>query len=101
MEPDAVAIFGPLNQHLATVKRGDDGEFIADASFDPSIFMTRTNFDSAAAADASLYASLYDAALTQNLPPDEIMKIMRIHAYNVDFRKRVQDGAGRGPGLRP
>jgi murein DD-endopeptidase MepM/ murein hydrolase activator NlpD len=92
MEPDAVAIFGPLNQHLATVKRGDDGEFIADASFDPSIFMTRTNFDSAAAADASLYASLYDAALTQNLPPDEIMNIMRIHAYNVDFRKRVQDG---------
>ena len=92
MEPDAVAIFGPLNQHLATIKRGDDGEFIADANFNPQIFMTRTNFDSAAAADASLYASLYDAALTQNLPPDEIMKIMRIQAYNVDFRKRVQDG---------
>jgi murein DD-endopeptidase MepM/ murein hydrolase activator NlpD len=92
MEPDAVAIFGPLNQHLVTVRRADDGEFVADANFDPNIFMTRTNFQSAAAADASLYASLYDAALTQSLPPDEIMKILRINAYNVDFRKRVRDG---------
>ncbi len=92
MEPEAVAIFGPLNQHLATVRRADDGEFVADANFDPNIFMTRTNFQNAAAADASLYASLYDAALTQNIPPDEIMKILRINAYNIDFRKRVRDG---------
>lgn len=92
MEPEAVAIFGPLNQHLATVRRADDGEFVADANFDPNIFMTRTNFQSAAAADASLYASLYDAALTQSIPPDEIMKILRINAYVIDFRKRVRDG---------
>lgn len=92
MEPEAFAIFGPLNQHLVTVKRSDDGVFQADAEFDPRILMTRSSFDSAAASDASLYASIYDAALMQKLPPDEIMKILRIHAYEIDFRRRVRDG---------
>jgi murein DD-endopeptidase MepM/ murein hydrolase activator NlpD len=92
MEPEAFAIFGPLNQHLVTVKRNEDGVFVATAEFDPRILMTRTSFDEAEASDASLYASIYDAALIQKLPPDEIMKILRIHAYEIDFRRRVRDG---------
>lgn len=92
MEPEAFAIFGPLNQHLVTVKRSEDGEFVADRTFDPRIFMTSKTFQSADANDASLYASIYDAALLQKLPPDEIMKILRIHAYEIDFRRRVRDG---------
>ena len=92
MEPEAFAVFGPLNQHLVTVQRNEDGVFVADAEFDPRVFMTRTSFDEAAPSDASLYASIYDAALTQKLPPDEIMKILRIHAYEIDFRRRVRDG---------
>ena len=92
LEPEAFAIFGPLNQHLVTVKRSDDGAFVADAKFDPRILMTSQTFQSADASDASLYASIYYAALMQNLPPDEIMKILRIHAYETDFRRRVRDG---------
>ena len=92
MEPEAFAVFGPLNQHLVTVKRNEDGVFVATAEFDPRILMTRTSFDEAAPSDASLYASIYDAALMQKLPPDEIMKILRIHAYEIDFRRRVRDG---------
>lgn len=92
MEPEAFAIFGPLNQHLVTVKRGEDGDFVAEKEFDPRILMTSSTFDSADASDASLYASVYDAALMQKLPPDEIMKILRIHAYEIDFRTRVRDG---------
>lgn len=92
MEPEAFAVFGPLNQHLVTVKRSEDGEFIADAEFDPRVFMTSTSFDQASASDASLYASIYDAALLQKLPPDEIMKILRLLAYEIDFRRRVRDG---------
>jgi len=92
LEPEAFAIFGPLNQHLVTVKRGDDGKFVADAKFDPRILMTSKTFQSAAASDASLYASIYYAALMQKLPPDEIMKILRINAYEIDFRRRVRDG---------
>ncbi len=54
--------------------------------------MTSKSFEAADATDASLYASIYDAALTQKLPPGEIMKILRIHAYEIDFRRRVRDG---------
>lgn len=92
MEPEAFAIFGPLNQHLVTVKRSEDGEFVADAEYDPRILMTSKSFKAADASDASLYASIYDAALMQKLPPDEIMRILRIHAYEIDFRRRVRDG---------
>ena len=92
MEPEAFAVFGPLNQHLVTVKRSENGEFVADREFDPRILMTRVSFEQAAPSDASLYASIYDAALSQKLPPDEILKILRIHAYEIDFRRRVRDG---------
>jgi len=91
-EPEAFAIFGPLNQHLATVRRGEDGVFVAERDFDPRIFMTHTSFTEAAPSDASMYASIYDAALSQKLSPEEILKIMRIHAYEIDFRRRVRDG---------
>jgi len=92
MEPEAFAIFGPLNHHLLTVKRGDDGVYVADREFDPRIMMTSNSFEKAAASDASLYASIYDAALQQKLSPDEIFKILRINAYEIDFRTRVRDG---------
>lgn len=92
LEPEAFAIFGPLNHHLLTVKRGDDGVYVADREFDPRIMMTSNSFEKAAASDASLYASIYDAALMQKLPPSEIFKILRINAYDIDFRNRVRDG---------
>jgi len=92
LEPEAFAIFGPLNQHLVTVKRSEDGVYVANAEFDPRILMTRNSFEDAAPTDASLYASIYDAALMQKLTPQQILKILRIHAYEIDFRQRVQDG---------
>lgn len=92
MEPEAFAIFGPLNQHLVTVKRGDGGVFTADAEFDPRVLMTSSSFENAEPNDASLYASIYDAALMQKLTPKQIVKTLRIHAFEVDFRQRVRDG---------
>jgi murein DD-endopeptidase MepM/ murein hydrolase activator NlpD len=92
LEPEALAIFGPLNHHILTVKRGEDGVYVADREFDPRIMMTSNSFEQAAASDASLYASIYDAALMQKLSPDEIFKILRINAYEIDFRNRVRDG---------
>lgn len=92
LQPEAFAIFGPLNEHLVTVQHSDDGDFVATGKFDPRIFMTSETLQSANAGDASLYASIYYAALMQNLPPDEIMKILRIYAYEMDFRRRVRTG---------
>ena len=92
LEPDAFAVFGPLNRHIVTVKRSASGEFVADANFDPRVVISRATFDNASARDATLYASIYDAGLMQGLTPAQIMKILRIHAYETDFRQRIQDG---------
>ncbi len=92
MEPEAVAIFGQFNQHLVTVKLSDDGEFVADAKFEPRFLLTSKTNQSAVSSDVSLYASIYYAALSQKLPPDEILKILRIDAFKIDFRQRVRDG---------
>ena len=41
---------------------------------------------------SSLYASLYHASELQSVPVDTIMRILRIHAYETDFRRRLRSG---------
>jgi len=48
--------------------------------------------DSDQAQIASLYSGLYAAALAQGIPQDTIMQILRVHAYETDFRRRVRNG---------
>ncbi len=43
---------------------------------------------------STIYTSMYHAALAQNIPKDKILKILRIHSYDVDFKRRVQSGDG-------
>lgn len=40
----------------------------------------------------SLYASVYAAGLLQNIPPETITQILRVHASDTDFRRRVRAG---------
>ena len=47
---------------------------------------------SAASNRASLYQSFYRAALEQHLPPDTILKLLRVHSYDVDFKQKVRPG---------
>jgi murein DD-endopeptidase MepM/ murein hydrolase activator NlpD len=41
---------------------------------------------------ASLYQSLWDTALSNNIPPAVIDQVVRIYAYDVDFQRKVQPG---------
>jgi murein DD-endopeptidase MepM/ murein hydrolase activator NlpD len=41
---------------------------------------------------ASLYQSLWDTALQNNVPPAVIDQMVRIYAYDVDFQRKVQPG---------
>ncbi|MEO1266177.1 MAG: peptidoglycan DD-metalloendopeptidase family protein, partial [Pseudomonadota bacterium] len=43
---------------------------------------------------ASLYASIYATSLAQGLTPSQIMRVLRIHAYDTDYRKRLKSGDG-------
>ncbi|MCB1510482.1 MAG: M23 family metallopeptidase [Hyphomicrobiaceae bacterium] len=91
-EPLSFSIFDPGHIHRVTVKRDAAGEFTASTTLDQASLFRAMLRDDNAPKVASLYQSFYDAALTQNLPPELILKILRIHVYGIDFRRRVQNG---------
>ena len=87
MEPVRVSIYGPGNTHLGTVARTNRGDFVV------------TDQKGAVTAEgqkqqqrATLYQSFYHAALTQHIPADTILKLLRVHSYDVDFKQKVKPG---------
>ena len=86
MEPVKVAIYAKGN-HLATAARNRKGEFVASA--EP---IGDDDKVQQASARPTLYTSFYHAALKQEIPADTILKLLRIHSYDVDFKKRVKAG---------
>jgi len=92
MEPNSVTIFDPGHVHRVTIKRDASGEFTASTTLDQASLFRAILRDSDTEKRSSLYASIYDAALTQNLSPELILKNLRIHAYETDYRRSVQSG---------
>jgi murein DD-endopeptidase MepM/ murein hydrolase activator NlpD len=91
-EPARFSVFAEGHEHKVTVTRNAAGEFIASASpFDTRIARAALG-DSDRAQSTSLYASLYHAALMQGIPPETILQILRVHAYETDFRRRLRSG---------
>jgi murein DD-endopeptidase MepM/ murein hydrolase activator NlpD len=90
LEPARLTVFGEGQEHKLTVARNAGGEFVASAVplGDKGSQAAVGNEDSVAA--GSLYTSFYHAALSQGLPHDTINQLMRIHAYETDFRRRVR-----------
>jgi murein DD-endopeptidase MepM/ murein hydrolase activator NlpD len=71
--------------HKVTVNRNAAGEFVASAvAINDGMNRTTQN------TTASLYASLYQAALSQGLAAETIEQIIKIHAYETDFRRRAR-----------
>ena len=91
-EPAKFSVFSSGHDHLVTVLRNHSGEFVASKS--PNV---EKEIAAAARGDSdepssSLYASLYYAGLLQHVPADTIMKIMKIHASETDFRRVLRPG---------
>lgn len=81
-EPARYSVFDARGDHKVTVERNAAGEFVASAtSSQPKAQGTTT---------ATLYASLYTGALAQGIAPDTIETILRLHAYEADFRRRAR-----------
>ena len=79
--------------HLVTVARNAAGEFIASNHGAHSALLEQLAAKNSTSR-SSLYKSFYQAALKQNMSKDRIMKILRIHAYDSDFKQRVSPGDG-------
>lgn len=91
LEPVKISVFSGTKHHV-TVIRNEAGDY--SASNDP------VDLGGAVAAlrpkkypqRATLYTSMYKAALAQKIPTDMITKLLKIHAYDSDYKQRVRSG---------
>ncbi|MCC7251547.1 M23 family metallopeptidase [Hyphomicrobium sp.] len=91
MEPVRFSIFDEGHAHKVTVTRKASGEFVASTSpVDDNALARLTMSD--APQTSSLYAAFYHASLMESVPPDTIQQVLRIHAYETDFRRRLRSG---------
>jgi hypothetical protein len=93
MEPVRFSVFDEGHAHKVTVTRNASGEFVASAKpIDDDSLVRLAMSDSGAPQTSSLYASLYHASLLESIPGETIQQILRIHAYETDFRRRLRSG---------
>lgn len=85
-EPVRISIFDTDGEHVVTTARNRDGDYLAStiAPVD-EVVVTASN-------RASLYQSFYKSALDQKLAPDVILKLLRVHSYDADFKQKVRSG---------
>ena len=92
-DPVKVSIYDGGHSHRVTVTRNAAGDYIASKSpLGPNIQFTLSG--TRQPQRASLYTGFYASALMQKLSPALINKILRLHAYDTDFKKRVAPGDG-------
>ncbi len=90
VEPVRFSVFGEGHEHKVTVTRKADGEFTASTSPIDERVMRAALGPGDKESAASLYASYVAAALAQGLSIDLITQVLKIHASETDFRRRVR-----------
>lgn len=88
-EPVKLSIFNGVNAEV-TVERTDSGSYVLTDDPVPVIQASRENEDDIER--ATIYSSIYSAALAQNLDPEIVKKLMRTLVYDVDYKQRVRPG---------
>jgi murein DD-endopeptidase MepM/ murein hydrolase activator NlpD len=95
-KPVRVSIYNAKG-HLATVAISDeDGTFVGTQEPDANDTGSTDQDEEDAAVDPSaaptLYHSLYQTALDNNVPADMIKELIQIYSYDVDFNQRIRQG---------
>ncbi len=93
MEPVRFSVYDEGHAHKVTVTRNSSGEFVASAApVDDEQLARLAMSESGAPQTSSLYASLYYASQIESVPAETIQQILRVHAYETDFRRRLRAG---------
>ncbi len=93
LDPSRFSVYDDGHIHRVTVARNSAGEFTASETPPGVNIAARAAMaESDQPQSSSVYSSLYHATLTQNVPPESITQILRIHAYDTDFRRRIRAG---------
>jgi len=91
-EPLKVSVFSGIKPEVS-VERALDGEYgLTDDPVEVAQFNKLDDDNDSGNDRATLYTSIYSAALAQDLNPDIINKLLRILIYDVDFKQRVHPG---------
>ncbi len=92
-EPARFSVFSGGHDHLVTVTRNAAGEFVASKSSTMAEEIANAALDdNDRASTSSVYSSVFYAGLLQHLPEDVITKVMKVHASQTDFRRRLRPG---------
>jgi murein DD-endopeptidase MepM/ murein hydrolase activator NlpD len=89
-EPTRLSVFGDGHEHFVTVSRSEGGDFIASATAPEQRIVTERLVAGDTGPNATLYASLYHASLVQQVPSETIQQVLRVHASETDFRRRLR-----------
>lgn len=92
LEPAKFTVYGDGHVHRVTVMRNSAGEFVASARPVEAAIPRAANTGGDTPQSASLYASIYNSALTMGIPTPTIMQKLRIHAYSTDFKLSILRG---------
>ena len=91
-EPSRFSVFSDGHDHLVTVMRNAAGEFVSSAQPMSAEEIQRASGDGESAQSSMLYASVYNAGITQKIAPETILQVLRVNAFDTDFRRRVRPG---------
>lgn len=89
-EPTRLSVFGDGHDHFVTVSRSAGGDFIASATPPEQKIIPERLASAESGLSATLYASLYHASLVQQVPSETIQQVLRVHASETDFRRRLR-----------
>ncbi|MEZ5854103.1 MAG: M23 family metallopeptidase [Hyphomicrobiaceae bacterium] len=89
-EPARFSVFGPGGEHKVTVERNEAGEFVASATQKANTIAADKSKASQRSQGLSRFASVYYGALAQGVSPDTIEMLLRLHAYEADFRRKAR-----------
>jgi murein DD-endopeptidase MepM/ murein hydrolase activator NlpD len=82
---DAVAALSDIGKYVSVDPRNVDNEVTTETADDGS-------FNTNVTTGVSLYQSVYETALRNNVPRPIVDDIIRIYSFDVDFERKVQPG---------
>jgi murein DD-endopeptidase MepM/ murein hydrolase activator NlpD len=92
MQPMLVTLFSEGHGHLVSIARTPEGEFVASENPLAANLTKQIEELQNGSEHTSLYTSLYSTALSQGLSQEAIQRLVRVFAYDTDFRRRVGPG---------
>ncbi len=77
-------------RHLVSVAINDKGKYVASKKIVPTIYLGNQRI--VRSQKTTLYKSIYESAVVLHLPSKEIMRLLRIHAFETDYKKPPRPG---------